>query len=402
MSWDVIVVGAGPAGAATAIHLARAGHAVALLDRARFPRDKACGEFLSPAATPLLEKLGVTAAIEAAGAHRIGTVRIVPTDGAALAMSFPDEPGVPAWGYAISRRALDAILVDAAVAAGAELREGTRVDDLVIDRGRVCGVVARNGDAQRRTLRSRIVVGAGGRRCIVSRRLGLQRRDPRQRIDLLGYWERRPQTPTTCELHLRNGDYVGAAAIEGDRVNVNGVVGPAWLRAEPDPRGAYLRLLRAHPRVRRWTRGPDPERVIATDVTPISTARATADGALLVGDSALFLDPFTGQGVYLALESARLAAGVMARALAESRYDAARLSEYDRLRDPAFRSKRHVSRAIQRILRHPRLARRVVLGLDRSPDLATTLAGVTGDTLPAGRALSPAFGYRLARATIAP
>ncbi|MCK5438679.1 MAG: FAD-dependent oxidoreductase, partial [Gemmatimonadetes bacterium] len=85
---DVVVVGGGPAGAATATHLARAGLDVCVLDRARFPRDKACGEFLSPAATPLLEDLGVRDAIDAAGAKRLDQVRIFGGD-QRLDLAFP-------------------------------------------------------------------------------------------------------------------------------------------------------------------------------------------------------------------------------------------------------------------------------------------------------------------------
>ena len=397
---DVVIVGGGPAGAATAIHLARAGFDVCVLDRARFPRDKACGEFLSPAATPLLEDLGVRDAIDAAGAKRLDQVRIFGGD-QRVDLAFPTDADAPPWGYALSRRKLDPILVDAARSAGAEVREGVRVDDLTLDRGRVTGVTTRGANGERRSLRSRLVVGAGGRNCPVARALGLQRRSRRRRIDLLAHWSADGHAPEAkCELHVGRSGYVAAAPVEGGYLNVNCVVPQATLQRSPDPTLVYDDMLRRHPSLARWIVGERAEPVVTTDITPLTTMRATADGALLVGDSALFLDPFTGQGIYLALASASLAAGVATRALSTGTVDRATLAGYDRLRAREFRAKRRVSVAIQRIIDRPWLTRRVILALRRNRELADTLAAVTGDMMPADHACRLGFGYRLAQAAI--
>ncbi len=395
---DVVVVGAGPAGAATAIHLVRAGFDVCVLDRARFPRDKACGEFLSPAATPLLEHLGVREAIDAAGAKRLDQVRIFGGD-QQLDLVFPEDGDAPAWGYALSRRKLDAILLDGARSAGAEVREGIGVDDLVFERGRVVGVTTRDGDGGHGTTRARLVVGAGGRNCPVARTLGLQRRSRRRRIDLLAHWTANGEPPATkCELHVGRSGYVAAAPVEGARVNVNCVVPQAALQRSPDPTLVYDEVLQQRPALTRWLTGQRAEPVMATDITPLITSRATTNGALLVGDSALFLDPFTGQGIYLALASADLAAGVAARALSAGDVDRSALVDYDRLRAREFVAKRRVSVAIQHIIDRPWLNRRVTRALRRDPELAGTLAAVTGDLAPASQAWRLSFAYRLARA----
>jgi geranylgeranyl reductase family protein len=397
---DVVIVGGGPAGAATAIHLARAGLDVCVLDRARFPRDKACGEFLSPAATPLLENLGVRDAIDAAGARRLDQVRIF-GGSQRLDLAFPSDADAPPWGYALSRRKLDAILLDTAASAGAEVREGVGVDHLILDRGRVAGVTTRDANGERGSLRSRLVVGAGGRNCPVARALGLQRRSPRRRIDLLAHWSADGHAMgTECELHVDRSGYVAAAPVEGGRLNINCVVPQTTLQRSPDPTLVYSDMLRRHPSLARWVVGEPAEPVVATDITPLTAARATADGALLVGDSALFLDPFTGQGIYLALASAGLAAGVAARALSAGSVDRTILAEYDRSRATEFRAKRRVSVAIQHIIDRPWLTRRVVRALRRNRELADTLAAVTGDMVPADRAWQLDFGYHLAQAAI--
>ena len=397
---DVVVVGGGPAGAATAIQLARAGLDVCVLDRARFPRNKACGEFLSPAATPLLEDLGVRDAIDTAGARRLEQVRIFGGD-QRLDLAFPADADAPPWGYALSRRKLDAILLDAARSAGAEVQEGVQVDDLVLDRGRVAGVTTRGANGVRDSIRSRLVIGAGGRNCPVARVLGLQRRSSRRRIDLLAHWTTDVPAPEAeCELHVGRVGYVAAAPVEGARLNINCVVPQTTLQRSPDPTLVYSDMLQRHPSLARWIVGKRAEPIVATDITPLTTARATADGALLVGDSALFLDPFTGQGIYLALASAQLAAGVTARALSASSVDRATLADYDRLRAREFRAKQRVSVAIQRIIDRPWLTRRVIRALRRNRELADTLAAVTGDLVPADHAWQLDFGYHIARAAI--
>jgi flavin-dependent dehydrogenase len=390
----VVVVGGGPAGASAALRLARDGVDVCVVDRSSFPRAKPCGEFLSPGATPILEELGVRQAVEAAGALRLERVRIV-VHGAAVELDFPDDEGAPPWGFSLSRLALDAILLDAARAAGARVLEETRVDEVRFEPGRAV-VVARSRGEEPIELEARLVLGAGGRNCPVARALGLQRRDARARFDLLAHWAERPEGAegrggdSVCELRVRGDRYVAVAPVEGGRWNVNCVVSRSALRAEPDPGALYRRVVGGG---RTPAAGPD-EPVVASDVTPLRVRRATSDRALLIGDAALFLDPFTGQGIYLALRSAELAAAVVPRALAR-RAGRDALAEYDRARAAEFAARRRVSRALQAVLYRPRLARAVVGAIARDLRLERTLAAATGDLTPSDRVWSMSFLVRL-------
>ena len=404
MKAEVVVVGGGPAGASAAIRLARRGVEVCVLDRARFPRVKPCGEFLSPGATPILEELGVREAVEAAGALRLQRVRI-DAHGAVVELAFPDGEGAPPWGYSLSRHALDAILVETARAAGASVFEETLVDEVRLEPA--CATVAARGpDGAQLAIETRLVIGAGGRNCPVARALGVQRRDRRARFDLLAHWSARPEESGgnarslerqghVCELRIRGDRYVALAPIEGGRWNLNCVVPRSALRAETDPRSLYRRVtgVRESPAA-----GPD-DTVVASDVTAIRTARASADRALLIGDAALFLDPFTGQGIYLALRSAALAAAVVPEALAHGA-GRERLAPYEEKRREEFAARRRVSRALQAVLFRERPARAVVRALSRNGGLSRELAGATGDLTPSERVWAFGYAVRLLAAAI--
>src|SRR5439155_1505756 len=164
--WDVVVVGAGPAGATTALLLARAGASVLLVDRARFPRDKACSEYLSPATTEILERLGadILAAVEGAAHAKLYGMKVVAACGAVMCGRFRGGPRP--YSFALPRTTFDTILVAAAAREGAIVRESLTVESVVFDRNTVAGVFARSGNGKRETYRSRVVVGADGLRSV--------------------------------------------------------------------------------------------------------------------------------------------------------------------------------------------------------------------------------------------
>jgi flavin-dependent dehydrogenase len=415
-SCDVVVVGAGPAGAAAAAFFAREGFAARLVDRSTFPRFKPCGDFLSPEANRILRRLGVEEAVRKAGARRLRGLLVSAHGEPSLRADF--EPGVNVTGYALERARLDAILLDAARRAGAEVHEGATVEGLAGG----AAVRVRFPTGELATWRARLVVGAGGKRCPIARDLAVQRRWAGDgRIDLLAHWDGLDVDRPYCEMHVFGPGYTGMAPSAPDRVNVNTVVPTSWLRAHaadgnggsPVPNGdrsdpargngqslrerLYERLIRATPAVRRALEGGRRLYApVASDITPLSTTRATGDGVLLAGDAALFIDPFTGQGIYLALRSAEMAFEVGARALAGGDTSAGRLSAYDDRRRAEFVPKVRLSRLLQAIVYRPRLARDVAATLRRDRKTAQLLIGVIGDYRPAGDLLRPRLLTRVA------
>ncbi len=404
--WDAIVVGAGPAGSATALQLARAGARVLLLDRARFPRDKPCSEYLSPAATPLLERLdsGLVAAVERAAPGRLYGMRVVAPDGAAaegrFAAAHPFASPQP-YGYALPRTVLDTLLVQAAMRAGAVVEEGVPVEELLYDQGAVGGVVARGAAGGRPALRARVVVGADGLRSVVARRLGLRRASRPERIAFSAHFKDVGGMGDAGEMHIGSPGYVGLGPI-GNGVTTVALVLPAAVaraRAAALRQGGLVTELERFPRLRgRFSAAREVRALLVTGPFAQWSRHAVAPGALLVGDAADFFDPFTGQGLYAALRGAELAAATLIAALAAEGggpLPAAALSPYAAARRRAFVGKWVLERLIGCGVSWPWLARRVVARLARRPALADLVVGATGNFVPARAVLAPSTLLRL-------
>src|SRR5207302_897811 len=157
---DVLVVGGGPSGAACAYWLAEAGHDVLLVEKKRFPREKTCGDGLTPRAVRELEAMGL--AEDLSGHHRFGGLRSI-AFGKTLELEWPDTPGFPRYGYVVTRHDLDALVAERAVNAGASLWQETEAIGPVVERGVVRGAVVKRKDTGSvEEARSRYVVVADG------------------------------------------------------------------------------------------------------------------------------------------------------------------------------------------------------------------------------------------------
>ena len=388
---DLVVVGAGPAGSATAAWAARAGLDVLVVERERFPREKACAEYLSPEATHDLEALGVLEEAEA-GAARLTGMRIVSDDGSAVVGRFPAaRPGAPRpCGLALPRSRLDALVLGAARKAGASVLEGVAVERLLIEDGVVTGAGLRSGD-RRWEERSRVVAGADGLHSLVAKRLGLARRGGPRRLALVAHFAGVAGMGDCGEMFVRRGRYVGLAPIGGGRVNAAAVVPAGEARAIARDPAAFLRAeLLAVPELGpRFAGARMVREVLVAGPFARTTRRAVADGALLVGDAADFFDPFTGEGIFAALRGGRIAAASVAAALASGPATRAALQPYSAARRRAFLGKWAFERLAGLSATRPALMRRFTRRLARRPDLADLWVGVAGDYVSPLALLAP-------------
>ena len=398
-STDVLVIGGGPAGSATAIGLARRGHRVRLLDRAVFPREKACSEYMSPEAVRWLDALGVLATLDAMHGTPLEGTQVTAARGSRLLGRFAMAGGSPfrPTGLALPRRDLDATLLRAAVSAGTDVIEGMQVTALLQHGGMIGGVVARARDGSEHQYPARVVVGADGLGSVVARRAGLHRRGWLARVAFVAHVRDVAGMGNTAEMHVGAAGYVGLNPLGGGVTNVALVVPAAALhQVHGDVAGFFEQQLAAIPGVagRVDTRRLARE-IMVTGPFDAMCRRSVSDGLLLVGDAADFFDPFTGEGICAALTGAALATDALDDALSRpGPIDAGRLAPYRTARRRAFLGKWIIERLIGQAMRSPRLFDRAVARLERR-GMADTLIGVTGDFISPWRVLNPVFLTRM-------
>ena len=400
LTCDVLVVGGGPAGSSSAAHAARRGLKVILVDRARFPRHKACAEYLSPEAARDLDALGVRAAIEAAGARKLVGFRLVSDDGASVCGRFQgahDFTPYRPFGYALPRAVLDSILLSAARDAGVSVLENTALERLLVGaNGLVAGAVL-IGEEGRFVVRARALVGADGLNSRVARQLGLNRRGRPERIALVAHLAGMRGLTDMGEMFAARGWYVGFAPVADGLVNAAMVIPQArGERREWESGGRqeieafFLAKLRSVPELAGRLKDARIAREVMIAGPFARRARAAfAPGALLVGDAADFYDPFTGEGIFAALRGGALAADALQAALAAGEATRESLAPYARARRREFLGKWVLERIVGLAATRPLLMRRFTHRLATHADVADLWVGAAGDTVPVRALFAP-------------
>ncbi len=388
-TYDAVVIGAGPAGSATAAHLARAGFDVLLLDRARFPRPKPCAEYLSPGAVDALDRLGALRPILEERPARLRGMRVVGPDGRGFTGQF-----LRGTGLGVPRERLDLHIAGAAERAGARFLQGVTFESLAPAAAGV-SVRARTG-GRPVTFCARIAIGADGLNSRVARQLGVARRTGPRRAALVAHARGVLGLSDVGEMHVGPQGYVGLAPLGDGITNVAVVVDLARDRIRVPVSAAFQEQLARFPSLRgRLTDAEIVSPVRAVGPFGRSTRRASAQRALLVGDAADFYDPFTGEGVYAALEGADLAAEHVVQALETDRLGAKDLAGYDRARRNAFAAKWTLERIVSWVISRPRVLGHIAGRLARRPELGDRLVSVTAHVTPPSNVFRPSFAWQL-------
>ncbi|MEP7040317.1 MAG: NAD(P)/FAD-dependent oxidoreductase [Chloroflexota bacterium] len=385
---DVLVVGAGPAGSAAAAALAGKGRDVLMVEAHAHPRAKACAEYVSPRLLEELRLVGLADAAWQADALALDGMRVIRGDDA-VDIRYRDERGErQAWG--LERTRFDATLAAHAVASGARLLEHTSFVDVRWSGGvggigsRVVRAILRTPEGKR-DVRCRWLIGADGARSRVTQRISVERSVgmPR-RLGLVAHYEGVPELVKHGEMHVGPGWYVGLAPLAGNRLNVGMALPLNGDRRSAEER--FAAAIEGIPAVAVRLKG-------RARLTPIIGAspighrvrRAAGPGWMLIGDAAGFIDPFTGEGIYRALRSARAAAESLGD------LDDGASARYLTARRKAFAAKDALTWLVQGMLASPPLMGYALRRLASRPETAERLGSALGDCRPASDALSPRF-----------
>jgi flavin-dependent dehydrogenase len=391
---DVVIVGGGPAGAATAIGLARRGRGVLVLERAPAWRWRACGVFTSPATVAALQRLGVADADLANLARRVPAMRVETATGARFRLTYGDDGSLATAPVGFDRSALDPHLLALAADAGAEIRPGTTVRE--VRDGRVT-------IADGSSIHVRVIVGADGLRSVVARHAGVDRPPPLgDRAALTFHVEDpRPDEVRDARMVVFDGGYVGLAPVPGGRVNVGIVLADERWRRRLRAEGAAsvaAAVMRAIPPAADdpvpWREPRICDELEGASPVGARVTRRAGEGWLLVGDAAGFLDPFTGEGLHRALRSAELATFAID---AHLRGRAGALAAYDRAITRRTRSKDLVSLLVQAFLAVPPAFDYAARRLAARSAVRETMGLVMGDLVAASTAFDPRFLAALLR-----
>jgi menaquinone-9 beta-reductase len=366
---DVIVVGAGPAGSTTAYYLAQSGLDVLLLEKSRFPREKVCGDGLTPRAVKALVGMGISVS-EKDGWVRNKGLRVIGA-GKRMELPWPDLASYPGYGLVRTRHDLDQTLARRAQQAGARLLEGVTVTGPVVDErtGRITGVTARPAGADERTYGSRVVVAADGNSSRLSVAMGLRKRDDRP----LGVAVR-----TYYRTARHDDDYLESwlDLWDGDRL----LPGYGWIFGMGDgTSNVGLGLLNTsaafgntdyHALLRRWLKGMPAEWGFTEEnrTQPVRGAALPMGfnrtphyhrGLLLAGDAGGMVNPFNGEGIAYAMESGEILARTIAQALARPRAAEAErvLAGYPRALTEAYGGYYALGRVFVKAIGRPNLMR---------------------------------------------
>ncbi len=388
--YDVIIAGGGPAGSSAAIHLSQAGARVLLVEQKKFPRAKLCGEFISPECVPHFERLGVAEQMLAAGPARLTETVFYSRNQTSVRVPSAWF-GAEGIALGLSRAEMDERLLRRAVDAGATVWEDAQVVNLLIDRDRVEGVMIKHAGSEA-GYRAPVTIDATGRARALARRVSKSGYKTKpQRAPLVAFkahLEDARVAAGACEIYFYRGGYGGLSSIENGLSNLCFIASARAVRKCGADAERVMREVVCQNRRAAFALEParacTPWLAVALEgfgrhaVTP-------TNGLLAIGDAASFIDPFTGSGMLMALESGELAAGSIGDRMTEIRRGAG-IVELETTYRAAYKARFHSRLRICSLMRRaafvPGLAQLAIRACGRSDHLRQRLSHATRGSAP--------------------
>ncbi|HEY7911312.1 MAG TPA: NAD(P)/FAD-dependent oxidoreductase [Blastocatellia bacterium] len=384
--YDVIIVGGGPAGSSAAIRCAANGIRVVLLEEKHMPREKVCGEFITPECFPTLERAGVVDRLLSQGARKITKLGLVASTGKSIESEISRLSDVETWAMSLSRSRFDQVLLERARELGADCREGVAVKKCINGAGGAIGVEAMLlPEGRTATFRAPIVIDASGRgsRLTATRE---ERVAGRRGSRLYGLKAHLADVEGICdqvELYFFPQGYGGLSLVEGGLANLCFIAGEgAFAQAGGDPIKIVEETIKKNKLARERLRRA---RIVGAwhSTGPLSFGkRALARGGVLtVGDASGMIDPFTGTGIQIALRTGELAAQAVCERMGSGRHRghlfADALAQYSAAYEAEFAGRMRVARLLRITALSPRLTNMSARLLSRAPGTARRVLKAT-------------------------
>jgi geranylgeranyl reductase family protein len=401
--YHTIVVGAGPGGSAAAAFLAQKGWRVLLIDKATFPRDKVCGDFISPRSLRVLQALGCSHAIERAAPNRLNAASLYLNGEKITAGKIPQVGNLPDYGYTLPRLRFDEIVFRQAQASGVETIEACEVKDLTFSKTGVEVIAQKEGKPYR--FNSRLLIGADGAHSTVARILGAPVHNSKNTIIALrAYFDGVRGDSQQADLFFDASYFPGYAWIfplGNGRANVGlGMAQDVYKNHDINLRQRMLDWIEYDPIARQRLEGARMDGRITG--WPLNTYRSSGgnffERVLLIGDAASFVDPINGEGIHTALESARIAAQVADEALKADDFSSAFLARYEKEWRAAFDLDLRTADFIVTIIKNRSLTGVWLLILKmigekalNDPNYAATCGGILAGVIPTSQSLAPSI-----------
>jgi len=384
---DVLVVGGGPAGATAATLLAREGIDVLLVEKRPPGAGKVCGEFLSAEGVAVLERLGVLDALSRRGAIRVTDARIHSSCGEPFRLRLPDR--AEGGGLGVSRSLLDETLLSCSAASGARLLRETRLTGLTRERHGWSARVRRG--CRTEVLRARQLLGADGRNSRVATLAGLASIPAGSGLGIQIHLRRGAEPEPCVDLFLLRDGYAGLVGVESERWCLGALL--PWIPGKSDPFRRLTASISCLASSQALRVAADPLDRCAAFPVGMGWRGDGGSGWLLCGDAAGSVDPFSGQGIALALLGGEAAAECL-RGILQGKERSARRAYLAFLRRE-IGARLSITSPLRFLLDRPRLHDGFVGALRRYPRLGERLVGLTRNSGGPFLGALPRFAARL-------
>jgi geranylgeranyl reductase family protein len=401
--FDVIIVGGGPGGSACAAYLGREGHKVLLLDKAKFPRDKVCGDAVSGKSFSVLKELNLLSKIEERPHAKVYGVVFSSPNGKVVQIDFPQaDPNNRRPGYCMRRINTDAMLFENAKKY-AQVKEEFLVNDVVFESGSAVGVKGTDlKTKQQAEFRAKVVVGADGVDSMVAKKMGVHSLPPDHTcVAVRAYYSGIEGLTQNIEIHFLPEfipGYFWIFPVENGIANVGvGMVMSDVQKQKKNLTKTMFDAIESSPMLKERFRNAKRLDEAKGWTLPFGSHRRKAygNGCVLLGDAAMLVDPFSGEGVGNATTSARIASRVIRKALAANDFSEKVLKEYDDLLWAELGDELKTSYQMQKWGRHTWIVNFLVGKAAKSKEVRDLISGTLGSEEAKKGLVSPLFYLKL-------